>query len=71
MRRVVYGEQALLAHVRVDLGGPHACMTQELLYNSKVCAAVQQMSRKTMPQSMRVRRRRRPPVQYTAHVSGP
>ena len=54
--------------MRVDLRGLHAGMAQQLLDNSKVSAAVQHVSGEAMPQSMRVSRRRRPPIQYTPYV---
>src|SRR5204863_10113383 len=68
MGLVVDTAQALAADVGVDLRGSQVGVAEQLLHGPEVGAPVEQMGGEGVAQGVRMRRRRRAPVEDAANV---
>ena len=62
-------DEAFLAHVRVDLGGLQAGVTEQLLHDPEVGAAVEEVGGEAVAQGVGVGGHRRPAIEDAPNVS--
>src|ERR671916_2574122 len=53
MAPLIYGPQAFVGHVRIDLGSPKTLMAEQFLHGSQVCPTVEQVRRERVPECVR------------------